>query len=288
MSQWARLIVILASAVSLSASPAAAVASKVVGEVVGAADALEVGALETDALEADNAETDDAETDDAETDDAETDSAETDSAETESQPRPLAPLRPRVTCPTDISTLTGMLLRDIPSYTNRVLQRTVAVLPWTEADELRLEAGMFVRRPYRPSSVLIAGQANLTPLDLNDYTYTTSPDAGGPLSQVFFTTLSRQYSGQSSRLRAEEVQEYHWLFLTPTADGWRLAFMFSAIDNPETTPSPLPLSPLPPRESSRNSVGQAVQIWLKDCRAGAVELLADPLILPDYPLVLPD
>ncbi|MGB5915865.1 MAG: hypothetical protein WBG63_13440 [Phormidesmis sp.] len=263
MSQWAMSIVILASAVSLSASATAAVEPK----VVGAADALEVGAFKVAALEADDVEADDAETDVLEADDV-----ETDSAETEPQPRPLAPLRPRVTCPTDVDTITGMLLRDIPSYTNRVLQRTVAVLPWTETDELRLEAGMFVRRPYRPSSVLIAGQANLTPLDLNNYTYTTSPDAGGPLSQVFFTTLSRQYSG----LRIEEVQEYHWLFLTPTADGWWLAFMFSAIDDPETTPSPLP-----PRESSRSSVGQAVQIWLKDCRAGAVELLADPSVFPD-------
>ncbi len=248
MSQQAVLIVILASATLLSASPIAAATPKAVESV----EASEIEALEMEAFEADD-------------------------AETETQPRPLAPLRPRTVCPADIGVLTEMLLRDIPSYTNRVLQRTVAVLPWTEADEMRLEAGTFVRQPYRPSSVLIAGQANLTPLDLNNYTYTTSPDAGGPLSQVFFTTLSRQYSG----LQTNEVQEYHWLFLAQTIDGWRLAFMFSAIDSPTATPSSLPLSPLPPRESSRSSVGQAVQIWLKDCRAGAVEQLADPQAAPD-------
>ncbi len=233
MSQWAAPLVSLASLTSLLALPTIAAVPQAVKPVA----AIQGEVLETEALE------------------------------TEAQPTPFVPLRSRIICPADVSLLTDMLLRDIPSYTNRVLQRTVAILPWTDADRLRLEEGLFVRQPYRPSSVLIAGQANLTPIDLKDYTYTTSADAGGPLTQIFFTTLSRQYSG----LRVDEVQEYHWLFLTPTTDGWRLAFMFSAIDDPETTPSPLP-----PRESSRSSVGQAVQIWLRDCRAGALEQVDVP------------
>jgi hypothetical protein len=177
------------------------------------------------------------------------------SAEPESvEPRPYAPLRSPATCPTEAEALTALLLRDIPNYTNRVLQRTVAALPNNNVDG---------RAPYRPSYVLIAGAQDLAPLDLNDYAFTTSPDAGGPLTQVLFTTLSRQYSG----LRSNEVQEYHWLFLTEASDGWRLAFMFSAIDDVETM-----RSPLPPRESSRSSVGQAVDLWLRDCRAGSVSL----------------
>lgn len=171
-----------------------------------------------------------------------------------------------VSCPTDTTTLTSMLLRDIPNYTNRVLQRTTAVLPWTEADTIREAAGELVRQPYRPSHVIVAGQADLTPLDLTPYTYTTDPEAGGPLTQVFFTTLSRQYWD----LRAVEVQEYHWLFLAQTTDGWQLAFMFSEIDNPQTEPSPMP-----PRESSQSSVGQALQLWLKDCRAGILKTPAE-------------
>ena len=167
-------------------------------------------------------------------------------------PRPYRPLRPQTTCPEEVETLTALLLRDIPNYTNRVLQRTVAALPDNEVDG---------RAPYRPSYVLIAGRPELEPLDLNDYTYTTSPDAGGPLTQIFFTTLSRQYSG----LRDKQVQEYHWLFLTQADDGWRLALMFSAIDDVGSM-----RSPLPPRENSRGSVGQAVQLWLRDCRAGAI------------------
>ncbi|WP_205879056.1 hypothetical protein [Leptolyngbya sp. BC1307] len=167
-------------------------------------------------------------------------------------PRPYMPLRPQTTCPAEVEPLTALLLRDIPNYTNRVLQRTVAALPGNEADG---------RAPYRPSYVLIAGRSELEPLDLNDYMYTTSPDAGGPITQIFFTTLSRQYSG----LRDKQVQEYHWLFLTQADDGWRLALMFSAIDDVGNV-----RSPLPPRENSHGSVGQAVQLWLRDCRAGAI------------------
>ncbi|MGD1867616.1 MAG: hypothetical protein ACFB0D_23950 [Phormidesmis sp.] len=171
------------------------------------------------------------------------------------------PLRPATTCPAEPSQLTELMIRDLPNYTNRVLQRTVAVLPWTEEDEQRERDGAFVRRPYRPSHVLVAGQVNLTPLDLNNYTYTTESAAGGPLTQVFFTTLSRQYSG----LQFSEVQEYHWIFLAQTTDGWWPAFMFSSVDNAQTSRAALPLN-----ESSESSVGQAVQLWLRDCRSGAI------------------
>ncbi|MGD1900033.1 MAG: hypothetical protein ACFB16_24190, partial [Phormidesmis sp.] len=181
-------------------------------------------------------------------------------------PRPYAPLRPRAACPSEATTLTTLLLRDLPSYTNRVLQRTVAVLPWTDAARLRSAEDELVRQPYRPSYVIVASQADLTPIDLSEYTYTTDAAAGGPLTQVFFTTLSRQYSD----LRVSDVQEYHWAFLAPAADGWRLAFMFSAIDDPRLTSSPMP-----PRESSRSSVGQAVRTWLRDCRAGSIRQRVD-------------
>lgn len=165
---------------------------------------------------------------------------------------PYLPLRSPSLCPPDIETLTALLIHDLPDYTNRVIQRTVAALPNNEVDG---------RAPYRPAYILIAGRLELEPLDLNEYTFTTSPEAGGPLSQVFFTTLSRQYFG----LRVDEVQQYHWLFLTQASDGWRLALMFSAIDDVQTA-----RSLLPPRESSESSVGQAVQLWLRDCRAGAI------------------
>lgn len=177
------------------------------------------------------------------------------------------PIRQTIECPTEIEPLAELLIRDITGYTNRVLQRTVAVLPWTDADVLRsLESDEIVREPYRPSRVLFAGKLNLEPLDLNQYAFTTNPETGNPetgadVTQLFFTTLSRQYDG----LQVSETQEYHWVFLTQTADGWRLAFMFSAIDS-----LPLVQIQTPPRESSEGSVGQAIQLWLRDCRAGAI------------------
>lgn len=177
--------------------------------------------------------------------------------EEQSPPRPYAPLRPSTTCPTDIETLTALIIRDIPNYTNRELQRSIAALPGNDVDG---------RAPYRPSHVLIAGRPELEPLDLRDYSFTTDPEAGGQLTQLFFTTLSRQYSG----LRSNEVQEYHWLFLTQASDGWRLAFMFSAIDDAESI-----RAALPPRESSEGTVGKAVQLWLRDCRAGSIYPLGD-------------
>ncbi len=181
--------------------------------------------------------------------------------------RPYAPLRSYNACPTDAESLSAALIRDIPNYTNRVLQRTTAVLP--DDNSTDPEASPLVRRAYRPSYVLVAGSLDLEPLNLNDYAFTTAPEAGGPLTQVFFTTLSRQYSG----LRFDEVQEYHWLFLTESDDGWWLAFMFSALDDAEGDGGAFQGNrvPLPPRENSRGSVGQAVQIWLQDCRAGTIE-----------------
>ncbi|MEL6778284.1 MAG: hypothetical protein AAFO06_13600 [Cyanobacteria bacterium J06597_16] len=169
--------------------------------------------------------------------------------------RPYNPLRSPTTCPADIETLASLLIRDIPSYINRVLQRSIAALPGNELDN---------REPYRPSLVLVAGRPELVPLDLNDYVFTTDATAGGALTQLFFTTLSRQYSG----LRFNEVQEYHWLFLAQADDGWRLAFMFSAVDDAESV-----RSPMPPRENSEGSVGTAVRLWLRDCRAGSIDAL---------------
>ncbi|MFK8182762.1 MAG: hypothetical protein AB8B99_05255 [Phormidesmis sp.] len=180
--------------------------------------------------------------------------------------RPYAPLRSPTACPADIETLSALLIRDIPNYTNRVLQRATAVIPdYKDADDGDTETtetnNRLRREPYRPAFVLVAGRPELEPLDLNQYAFTTDPTAGGPLTQLFFTTLSRQYSGNTTN----DVQSYHWLFLAESEDGWWLAFMFSQIDDAKT-----PRAPTPPRESSSGSVGQAVQLWLRDCRAGAI------------------
>jgi hypothetical protein len=152
-----------------------------------------------------------------------------------------------ISCPTDLETLTALLLRDLPSYANRVIQQS-----------RRLN-----RTATSSTYVLLAGRPEFEPLTLGPGEY-TSPNAGAdpePPQQMFFTTLERQYlSGKAS-----EIQLYHWLFLTRTSDGWRLAIMFSQIGS--SAPN---RPPTPPRESSKGIVGQAVSRWLRDCRAGAI------------------
>lgn len=151
-------------------------------------------------------------------------------------------IRAQSSCPQDFNVLSNLLVRDIPTYTNRILQSSVGDIP----------------RAYRPTYVITASQPDQMPLEITDRVYTTQPDAGQDLYQLFFTTLERQYSG----IDATSIQHFHWLFLVPSEAGWDMVFMFSAIGDEETM--------LPPRDSSYGSIGQAVQRWLKDCKAEAI------------------
>lgn len=149
-------------------------------------------------------------------------------------------------CPEDIKTLTALLLKDLPSYSNRVIQRS--------------------RRLSRTNDrfyVVLAGHPEFEPLPLNPGQFPSFTPAidQTPPQQVFFTTLERHYRGG----KAVESKLYHWLFLTQTPDGWRLVFMFSQVGD-SVPGSP----PTPPLESSNGIVGQAVSNWLRDCRAGVI------------------
>jgi hypothetical protein len=150
------------------------------------------------------------------------------------------------TCPANVETLTSLLIRDLPSYANRIMQRS--------------------RRLSRTSSfsyVVVAGRPEFVPLPLtpSQLPPTSSEADSEPPQQLFLTTLERQYVGG----KAVEFQLYHWLFLTQTPGGWRLALMFSRIGS--SSPG---RSPTPPQESSNGIVGQAVITWLRDCSAGAI------------------
>ena len=154
-------------------------------------------------------------------------------------------------CPANIKLLTAELLRDLPSYANRVSQRS--------------------RQPGIPvnisSSVIAAGSAEFAPLTLGPGERTSavavSPSSSEP-QQVFFTTLERQYTAG----KAVELEQYHWLFLASDVDGWQLATMFS-----QSSSYPVVKPPSPPRESSNGVIGQAVRNWLRDCRAGSLRVL---------------
>ncbi|MDZ8107944.1 MAG: hypothetical protein RM338_20305 [Nostoc sp. DedQUE12a] len=143
--------------------------------------------------------------------------------------------------------MTTRLLQDLPSYTNRTIQR---------ARRRSRSADLY-------SYMLVAGRPEFTPLPLNLEEYSTdAPESSASgVEQVFFSTLERQYIGK----QAIELQEFHWLLLTKTSNGWRLVMMFSQIGAyPKQQP------PSPPRDSSNGAIAQGVKAWLRDCQAGSV------------------
>ncbi|MGK7889314.1 MAG: hypothetical protein AB4042_08265 [Leptolyngbyaceae cyanobacterium] len=172
-------------------------------------------------------------------------------AEARADDRSTAPdfIRPAIACSTDIEALLPLLLRDLPSYANRVSTRA----------QVR-------DRPFNPRGVVItAAQPELSSLEVDGYGMMPSEEAiaANGLTPLFFTTLERNYrQGTTSR-----IQHYHWAFLTQTAtDEWELALMFSRIGD---YPAHQPVSP--PRESRQGTIGRGLQLWLRDCNAGAVD-----------------
>jgi hypothetical protein len=159
-------------------------------------------------------------------------------------------LRSTAACPADPEMLAHQLLADLPSYANRVASRQLDL----------------ATPPVDPmTSMLVASPPDLTPIDLATFNpdgSTSTPDES--LQQVFFTTLERQYEPEQT----VDLQQYHWLFLADAEDGWYLAMLYSSLAPAPDAIAPRP--PTPPRESSEGIVGQAVRLWLRDCRAKAV------------------
>jgi hypothetical protein len=150
-------------------------------------------------------------------------------------------IRPATACPAELPPLLQALLRDLPGYANRVASRSLG----------------------SPSStVLMASPPELEPLELTNQPWSSEASLDPQVRQVFFTTLERQYLGD----RILALQQYHWLFLVPDPEGWRLVLLYSSWggyprdDRPTT----------PPQDSRQGIIGQAISLWLRDCRAGAV------------------
>jgi hypothetical protein len=143
-------------------------------------------------------------------------------------------------CPTTIEPLAKLLVRDLPSYANRVA----------------LKNGTRFQVPGM-SQVIIASQPNLEPLELPGTQQVSDPN----LHQLFITTLERQTFNQ----KTNKFQQYHWLFLVQTREGWKLSQSFSRI-----SPYPLVSRITPPRESSQGITAQAIKTWLRDCQAGVI------------------
>ena len=152
-------------------------------------------------------------------------------------------------CPQSIEPLTNQLLKDLPGYANRVLQRTQ--LPSRTQDN--------------STYFILAGQPEYNPLTENlqgDYIPTFPEAETETVKQVFFTTLERRYSSR----KVDSVESYHWLFLTQTQQGWRQVLLYSRFGLTDKTHPPTP-----PKETSNGIIGKAIQLWLRDCRFREVE-----------------
>ena len=159
------------------------------------------------------------------------------------------------TCPQDIQSLTNLMLRDLPGYANRVIQRSIRL----NSDGLSSYVVVAGNPDFNPINTDLSPQPeNRTQSDI-----ATQRLNDRQLQQVFFTTLNREYQGG----RSLEVQEFHRLFLVQTSQGWQLALMYSRSGNIGSQPSQA-LTPV--RESINSAVGQAVSTWLRDCQAGTL------------------
>lgn len=185
-------------------------------------------------------------------------------AQTDHQTDPLngTYIRQPASCPNNIDALLPLLLRDLPSYSNRVSSRA-----------------QVLERSFNPRGVVIAAaqapedqqKAIATQRLFDGLPLTEDAIATHQLTPLFFTTLERQYVND----RAVRIQHYHWAFLSQTSDDeqsqWHLALLFSRIGH---YPNDQPVSP--PRESSQGSIGRGLQLWLRDCNADAIEALPRP------------
>ena len=154
-------------------------------------------------------------------------------------PKAPQPPIPRLACPAELQPLTQALLRDLPSYINRLSSRN------------RVRTGEYA---------IVASQPEFEPLPTGSSEYPQDPS----LKQVFFTILERQYAQK----QVSQFQQFHWLFLAKTANGWRLALLYSRVGSSLTAAQQ---RSSPSRESSQGATGQAIRTWLRDCQVGAVK-----------------
>jgi hypothetical protein len=147
-------------------------------------------------------------------------------------------------CPANIDSLAKLLIRDLPSYTNRVIQRRRKL-----SDKLY-------------SSILAVGKPDFTPIEIVSREYPSQFPQAAP-TQMFISSLERQYTG----IKSTDLQQFHWLLLAKTNLGWRLVNIYTRTGTLNRTND----SPIAPSiESSKSSIGEAIRLWLNDCYFGKI------------------
>ena len=142
-------------------------------------------------------------------------------------------------CPISFEVLITQLLYDLPSYANRIMQRT------------RRNSNVDTY-----SYIILAGKPELEPLPLTNLQYKSL--LPNNTKQAFFTTLERRYSNKEVFL----LQNHYRIFLSKGDDGWRLISLSSRLANIGKGNS----LPLPSRNSINSAVGEGIRLWLRDCR----------------------
>jgi len=151
-------------------------------------------------------------------------------------------------CNNNLDNLANSLVKDIPDYANRVIQRN------------RIFSHSL---NFFPIYVVTAGKVDLTSLPLKQNQYQTSfnSEFDRTVKQIFFTTLERQYSFDD---RIIETQNFHWLILTSTPDGWQMITLLTRLGYPnQNGRENFVVSP--PQDSTEGIIGQSVKLWLRDC-----------------------
>jgi hypothetical protein len=150
------------------------------------------------------------------------------------------------------------MLPDLPSYANRVLQRSQAQ-----------GSKQILGQNSGQNFVIVAGKPEFNPLPLPNRQFTPALENQDKESvrQVFFSTLEHQY-GRDRRLN---FQNFYWLFLTQTTEGWRVVALSTQLASlyPQDPP-------LPPIEATQGIMGQAIALWLRDCRTGSLIIQRRP------------
>ncbi len=156
-------------------------------------------------------------------------------------------------CNQSIETLASLLSEDITDYGNRVIQKSRIY-----SHELN----------FLPTYIVAVSQPETEPLPLPQFPISEQNSSSDEVQQIFLTSLERRYSNNQTVIEAEN---YHWLLMTKVTNQWHLVMAFTRFGYPTTNGDDFLASPL--RDTTEGTIGQAVNLWLRDCRAGTLKEL---------------